>query len=380
MIDISATEVEYPRATDGDIAVINLNSARERSWSQFWQSPQRAGIAESIVEQEQLTLQFLGDVDALERLETVVDRLIRMDPEPGRIAVIRAQVASTAHRFSEARSYLQTAEIQGPFADAKIYLLLSIDQACGMNLDRVLDSRRQIAAGSGRLEDLVPLGSLLADLREFNEADQIYQRALMAYQDVSPFPLAWACFQLGCLWGELVPDPQPSRAAMWYQKAIEYLPSYVKARIHLSEIYASDSRAEKAQELLVPAVSSGDPEVHWRLADVLVALGKHSDAGKQLRAARSGFETLLAKHQLAFADHGAEFYSGSGNDAARALELARANLANRPTLRAFEQTYEIAVAAGEPRVALQIVADGARLWGNTAAFKLSQLAKQNRNS
>jgi tetratricopeptide (TPR) repeat protein len=380
MIDISATEVKYPRATDGDIAVINLNSARERSWSQFWQSPRRAGIAESIVEQEQLTLQFLGDVDALERLETMVDRLICVDPEPGRIAVIRAQVASTAHRFSEARSYLHTAEIHGPFADAKIHLLLSIDQACGMNLDRVLDRRCQTAAESGRLEDLVPLGSLLADLREFDEADLIYQRALMTYQDVSPFPLAWACFQLGCLWGELVPDPQPSRAAMWYQKAIEYLPSYVKARIHLAEIYASDSCAGQAKELLLPAVSSRDPEVHWRLADVMVALGRHFEAGEQLRAARSGFENLLAKHQLAFADHGAEFYFGSGNDAARALELAQVNLANRPTLRAFEQAYDIAVAAGEPRVALQIVADGARLWGNTAAFKLSQLAKQNRNN
>ena len=39
----------------------------------------------------------------------------------------------------------------------------------------------------------------------------------------------------------------------------------------------------------------------------------------------------------AFADHGAAFYSGSGNDAARALDLASANVANRPTLRAFEQ-------------------------------------------
>ena len=375
MIDLSATELEYPRATDGDIAVINLKSARERSWSQFWQSPHRPGIAEYIVEQEQLTLQFLGDVEALERLETLVDQLIRTDADPSRIAIIRAQVASTVHRFAEARSYLQTAEIREPFVNAKLRLLLSIDQACGMNLDRVLDRRRRIAAESGSLEDLVPLGSLFADLREFDQAAQIYQQALMAYQDISPFALAWVCFQLGSLWGELVPGPQPRRAAIWYQKAIEYLPCYVKARVHLAEIYASDSRAEEARALLLPVVSSGDPEVHWRLADVMVALGRHFDAGEELRAARSRFETLLAKHQLAFADHGAEFYSGSGNDAARALELARANLANRPTLRAFEQAYEIAVEAGETRVALQIVADGERIWGNTAAFKLSQLSK-----
>lgn len=53
----------------------------------------------------------------------------------------------------------------------------------------------------------------------------------------------------------------------------------------------------------------------------------------------------------AFADHGAAFYSGSGNDAARALDLASANVANRPTLRAFEQAYATAVGAGVPHAA-----------------------------
>ena len=51
----------------------------------------------------------------------------------------------------------------------------------------------------------MPLGALLADLREFDEAERTYRRALREYQDVSPFALAWVCFQLGVLWGELVP-------------------------------------------------------------------------------------------------------------------------------------------------------------------------------
>ena len=40
-------------------------------------------------------------------------------------------------------------------------------------------------------------------------------------------------------------------------------------------------------------------------------------------------------------------YAGSGNDRRRALELARANLANRPTRRALKQVQTIAVSAGE---------------------------------
>ena len=240
-----------------------------------------------------------------------------------------------AHRFAEARGYLEQAKVRGATPADTCRLSLSIDQACGTALDAVLEARRRMAAESRRLEDLVPLGALLADLREFDEADRIYKRALREYQDVSPFAVAWVCFQLGVLWGELVPEPQSGRAAQWYRKAIEYLPCYVKARVHLAEIYSSCGRAADAQALLTPAVASGDPEVCWRLADVMNAMGRFADAEGQMEAARSGFDVLLGKHLLAFADHGAEFYSGAGNDAARALELASANVANRPTLASF---------------------------------------------
>ena len=97
----------------------------------------------------------------------------------------------------------------------------------------------------------------------------------------------------------------------------------------------------------MPALSSRDPEVRWRLADVLIAQGRFEDAETQVEAARLGFEELLGRHLLAFADHAAEFYAGSGNDCRRALELARTNVANRPTRRAVKQTHAIAVNADE---------------------------------
>ena len=75
-------------------------------------------------------------------------------------------------------------------------------------------------------------------------------------------------------------------------------------------------------------------------------MGKEREAEVQMQAARIGFETLLDKHLLAFADHGAEFYSGSGNDAQKALKLASINLANRQTHRAFELVNKTAAEAG----------------------------------
>jgi tetratricopeptide (TPR) repeat protein len=360
--------------TDGNIAVNNLESACRQSWSRFWQDPLRPGIAEYIVEQEQFTAQYVGDLGALARLDALVGQLDRVGADEMRTALIHAQVASMGHRFAEAREYLAQAEAHGAPQDDVNRLKLSIDQACGTSLESVLEARRKMAAESERLEDLVPLGGLLADLREFEEADRVYRQALSEYQDVSPFAVAWVCFQLGALWGELVPEPQPERAARWYQKAIEYLPCYVKARVHLSEIYLHSGNAADAEALLVPAVSSGDPEVNWRLADVLAAMERPEEAEAQMHAARSGFETLLDKYLLAFADHGAEFYSGSGNDSQRAFELAMVNLANRPTLCAFEQAYETAVGAGETQAASELLISAHKRWGGTDGFGRSSLA------
>src|SRR5262245_33098980 len=339
-------EPDLPRATDGEIAAINLESARRGAWARFAVDARLHGAAEAIVFNENLAAQFLGDLDALDRLETLASQFARADVS-FRSAFVQAEVASTVHRFAEARDHLARAASLGAPREEVDRHLLSIDQACGVDLDSVLAARRRIAAASGRLEDLVPLGAVLADLERFAEADAVYRQALSSYDDVSPFPLAWVCFQLGMLWGELLPVPDADLAAFWYRRAIAYLPGYVKARVHLAEIYASQDQPRDAEALLVPVLSSRDPEVRWRLADVLIAEGRSKEGQMQLDAARSGFDELLGRHLLAFADHAAEFYAGSGNDLLRALELARANVANRPTRRAIEQMDAIAASADE---------------------------------
>ena len=81
--------------------------------------------------------------------------------------------------------------------------------------------------------------------------------------------------------------------------------------------------------------------VPTKLADVLSAQGRLEEADAQLDAARCGFDEVLARHLLAFADHAAEFYARSGHDRERALELVRMNVANRPTRRARQQVQTI---------------------------------------
>jgi tetratricopeptide (TPR) repeat protein len=325
-----------PSATDGEIAVINLESARRRAWTRFAQDPQRPGAAEDIVDKEFLVTQFLGDLSALDRLDALASQFTSAD-DSARAALVCADVASAAHRFDDARRHLARALLMDASQETIERRSLTIDQACGVELDAVLVARRRIADASGSLEDLVPLGAVLADLECFAEADAVYRQAFYSYDGVSPFPLAYVCFQLGALWGEVIPLPDSSVAALWYRRAISYVPGYVKARVHLAEIYMSEGRAGDAETLLLPALSSDDPEVLWRLADALIAQGRCEESEALLDSARLAFEELLGKHLLAFADHAAEFYAASGNDRRRALELARINVTNRPTRRAIKQ-------------------------------------------
>ena len=362
------------QATDGVIAAINLRSTLAQSWNRFWQAPLRPGMAESVIEQEQLNAQFLGDLGAFDRLDQLASHLLRVDPDSARSALVDAQIAASTHRFAYARECLSRATDRGCPAIAAQRLAMSIDQACGVSLDALRERRLRLAGQSGRLEDWVPLGALLADLGEFDDAERAYCRGLGEYRDVSPFAVAWVCFQLGMLWGERVPQAQTGRAARWYAKAIDYLPGYVKARVHLAEIRLAEGRGAQARALLVPALASGDPEVAWRLSDVALALGQSAEAQALSDAARSGFERLLARHPLAFADHAAEFYAGSGNDARRAFELTGMDLANRPTLRAFEKAHAAAIQAGEALEAANILAAARQRWGSTPAFRQSPLA------
>jgi hypothetical protein len=348
MIERSASATELAPVTDGTIAVVNLESAREQSWSRFWRAPERTGIAETIVEQEILTAQFRGDLTALDRLVTLVNELFRANPDAAQTSLVAAHVACATHRFAEARTSLAQAVARGAPADAVERISLSLDQATGVDLERVLAARRKRAAQPGRWEELVPFGALLADLGEVDEARRIYHRALRDYRDASPFALAWVCFELGVLWGEHVAAPRADLAAQWYLTAIDYVPSYVKARVHLAEILLDRSETEEAGNLLHPVTTSGDPEVYWRLAEVAEAAANAAEAETFMKAARSGFEVLLQKHPLAFADHAAEFYLAGGSDPARAFELAQLNLANRPTPQAFKLAQDAARAVGRP--------------------------------
>src|SRR5215472_17099188 len=89
MMDAAMLDSGSHAVTDGEIAVVNLENARRRSWHRLVADPMAAGVAERVVEQEQKACEFLGDVDALERLDGLATQLGQLDPRSARTALVQ---------------------------------------------------------------------------------------------------------------------------------------------------------------------------------------------------------------------------------------------------------------------------------------------------
>ena len=365
--------IALPAATDGAVAVINHESILDRCWQTIDLHPDRLGIAAQLIDEEYRRSHFLGDASALDRLLTLSDTLLQQCAESGEAYVLAAQIASLVHKFDQAAQYLVQAKKLGASAHGLLRQQLAIDHAIGHNWKDVFDTRLRISVQSPNLQNLVALGALYAEMGLYPEAERSYLRAIAEDREHSPFSLAWACFQLGVLFGETLEPAQPASAQYWYEQALSYMPPYTHARVHLAELHLDAGRLDTALNLLLPIQDSEDPEVSWRLAQLYEQKGEVHKTSHYLARTLKSFERLLSGHVLAFADHAVDFYLEEGDNPAKALQLALLNLDNRATLRAFELSHEAALACEQLALA-QSLADRAKMqWGHLPAFAHSKL-------
>src|SRR5262249_60342489 len=93
-----------PPATDGEIAAINLESARRSAWARFADDARLPGVAEAVVDKKRLAAQFLRALVALDRLDALASQFSRV-VDSSRAALVDAEGAPAAHRFAESRRH-----------------------------------------------------------------------------------------------------------------------------------------------------------------------------------------------------------------------------------------------------------------------------------
>ena len=203
------------------------------------------------------------------------------------------------------------------FAAARAAILESTGRAA-----EALPQRQRDAAARPDLATRVALAVVEAELGDTPAALRLFALAQDGYRGASPFPLAFLYLQEG-----LVAERagRLGRARDLFSAALDRVPGFAPAALHLAGVLAGMGRRRLAMDALEPLRhSADDPEVLGQHRGLYRSEGRAAEAEGLFRRAGTDYERLLATMPEAFSDHGARLYQAWGGDAARALALARA--------------------------------------------------------
>jgi tetratricopeptide (TPR) repeat protein len=335
--------IEPPYVTTaGAIAIENLDA-------QIVQASTGPGVEELLLARSQ----YLGDYDALDRASSLAEARF----ETAADLLRRARARAAVHRFADALGDVAAAERAGAGSNEAAGLRASIFIATGRAIEAIPQLEARMARSPG-FASRSALAGAYAAIGRLEAADSLYVRALADLDTTLPFPYAWIYFARGMMWTEQGRDS--TRGAAMYERALVHLPELVAANVHLAEIEVGRGELRSAMRRLDRVVaSSGEPEALALLGVLHVRTGDPERGWHEISRARQRFESLLARHPLAFADHAAEFYLGAGADLERAWVLAQQNLANRETPRAFALAIKAARATGRDADARTLIARAA---------------------
>lgn len=323
-----------PDTTAGLIAIANLDEQIERLQD-------TAGVEDLLL----VRSRFLSDYQALERASRLTESRCATTQD----FLQRARSRAAVHRFADALADVSEAERLGGTAQQILPLRSSILVATG-HAEEIIPELEMEAAQHPSYASRSNLAGAYAALGRVKEADRLYVAALSDLHTTLPFPYAWIFFARGLLWAEQ--GSNPARAEIMYAQALQYLPQFVVAGINLAELEAARGDLTSAGDRLGRILAKqAEPEALALLGNLQVRTGREEEGRRNITRARQGYEGLLQRYPLAFADHAAEFYLGPGEDAERAWSLAKRNLANRHTDRAVALAIKAAQASGRWREA-----------------------------
>jgi tetratricopeptide (TPR) repeat protein len=294
-----------------------------------------------LVELLLMRAQILSSIADLERADAVARRVTAESPSKWQAPFASALACSALHRFGEASSALDRAEKAFAPRDRVKTARATIALAQGRYTEagRHLPKTEELADSS----DLETAAVLAARMQRRGEADRLFDRARERFNSVSPFPLAWMDYQRAVT---LDATGEEDAARRYYEEAIEILPEYTHAAIHLAP---RDPPDVAIRRLVKVQLRSDDPSVTAALAEAHRRAGHAEESRRLVAEARQRFRDAVETHPEAFADHAARFWLEAGAEPKLALELARRNADNRPTEEALDLRMAAAAAANDRR-------------------------------
>jgi tetratricopeptide (TPR) repeat protein len=342
------------RTTDGGVALRNLSAQIEEQLRQLDKRPKDSALRAAAVGNLLARTQFTGTYRDFDVVQLLVGDYVEQTPDQAEGYALRASYFGATHLFSSALGIwrvLRSAAVRAVRSAPRFEIATAGDLIWAKHV------RQTAAERAPTFKTVGDWAVAEAALGEFAKADELFQQALSLYRDVSPFPVAWIMFQRGVMWAERA--NRPELAAPLYRESVYRLPGFVAANVHLAELeWGSGDQESALARLRELARHTEEPEPSAVLAKFLNEAGS-PEATAYAERARSLYEALLQDYPEAFWDHAAEFLMNAGADAPRALELARLNLALRPTGRAYQVAIRASLAANDAEGACELMASAA---------------------
>ena len=340
----SDAETDYTRALDAlNIQLAAAERADERYPSQWMRVERVAGL---YIARARLT----GDHDDYLRAEELLERAFEIAPEGSGPLLTRAHLAFTLHRMSDVEPDLAQAEralIVRPTTRADI---------AGLRGDVALHTGRIEAAERLHREadELDPhAGSAfrvaydLWQTGRFAEAERWLTLAEARVQGGGK-DAAWMALQRGLVH---LDRGQLDEALGHYRRADRLFAGWWLVEEHIAEIHALRGEHEEAERRYRELIRrTGSPEFMDALAGVLEARGEDAEARTWIARATEVYERQLETLPEASYGHALDHFLEHG-EPARALELARANHALRPSGEATVGLARALMRSGEAEAA-----------------------------
>ncbi len=335
-LSVQDVEIRSVKTTNADIAIANLNSqivSLEKLVSPMdptSQNKNNSAFKSQLLDLIQTQIIYIGSFDNFYKARKLT---LETDNDVSQI-LINITYHMMVHEYDEANQLIDELKLMAGTEDTVADLKASLYLARGENLDQAEQIMQNLINIEPNYGNHLRLAGIQRELGLYNESLKSFSKSIQVYNNTSPFPPAYTHFQVGLIYGEYLDAPE--LAKKHYQLALKYVPYYAKARVHLAEIFMSQNNYRGALNLIDPIKDSQDPEVPAILAKIHSLLNNEIEAQSFKDLAALRYQTLLQDFELAFADHGAEFFMGIGDNPVYALELAQKNLANRKSDRAYD--------------------------------------------
>lgn len=314
---------KLPRSPDGELELREL----DKTIAFYRDHPPMVGQLVATI-RERITI--FGRVEDYLEVLAITDAWTKRTPDDPAAWQARIDALAAVHRFADARALVDHLA-----PDARAAALALLAEATG-DTAAGLAQRGALAQAWPTVDHVAAYGAALAAAGRTDDALAEMKRAATLVHDNAPTLFSWYLFQYGRVY-ELA--DQPAAARTFYVASRERLDT-LEAAVHLAQTTLATGDPTAAGTIAREALTTvAGPRPY---PDLLALAGRTDDA-------RAGWERYVAALPEAFADHAARFYltttPPTPADRARALALARANLANRDTADARALVVEAALAA-----------------------------------